>query len=95
MGSKPLPDDRVDVDQINVLGKYRGDLDESERLQLVDREDNVILDFVYDDDWFVFSIEEGRRSGFPSRTLTVIDEHAETTAWRSRGNWRLSRHQIL
>jgi protocatechuate 3,4-dioxygenase beta subunit len=76
---------RIDVNEINVAGEYEKKLDRDETLTLVDAEGDVVLDFRYDDDWFIIMDNE-----FEPWTLTVVDERAPADEWKSQSNWRPS-----
>ena len=65
---------RFNLDELNIAGNYKGDLDREERLTLVQGDDRVITSFRYDDDWFIIMDNE-----YLPWTLTVIDEYADVS----------------
>ena len=67
-----------------VAGQYVGNLDnDGERIQLLDSNNEEILDFSYDDDWY--PITDGL--GF---SLVIVNEAAEPDAWDQKSQWRPS-----
>jgi len=67
-----------------VAGQYVGNLDnDGERLQLLDSNNEEVLDFSYDDDWY--PITDGL--GF---SLVIVNEAAEPDAWDQKSQWRSS-----
>lgn len=76
---------RFYLDEVNVAGEYRGDLNREERLTIAENTDRVVTSFRYDDDWFVIMDNE-----YLPWTLTVIDEYADEALWDSPRNWRPS-----
>jgi CotH kinase protein/Lamin Tail Domain/Bacterial TSP3 repeat len=67
-----------------VAGQYVGNLDnDGERIQLLDSNNEEILDFSYDDDWY--PITDGL--GF---SLVIVNEAAEPDAWDQKSQWRSS-----
>ena len=76
---------RFSLAEINVAGVYRGDLNREENITLLDRNEDVVTSFRYDDDWFIIMDDE-----YQAWTLTVVDETADVSAWDSRSNWRPS-----
>ncbi|MFC1758264.1 SdrD B-like domain-containing protein [Planctomycetota bacterium] len=74
--------------EINIVGQYAGDLNQEERLTLVDSHNRTIASVAYDDDWFVITDDE-----YLPWTLTAIDETASREMFSSVLNWRpSSRH---
>jgi len=68
----------------NIAGQYVGLLDNAgERIQLLDSNNEEILDFEYEDDWY--PITDGH--GF---SLVIADENADPDAWDSKAGWRPS-----
>ena len=86
VGSQSLKGAGFDEQEINVAGKYEGDLNQQETIRLADKDDETILEFNYDDDWFALTDDED----ILPWTLSVLDEHADREAWNSDSNWRLS-----
>ncbi len=67
-----------------VAGQFTGQLEnDGERLQLLAADNEEILDFSYDDDWY--PITDGL--GF---SLVIVDEAAQPDAWDSKSQWRAS-----
>ncbi len=69
----------------SIAGVYQGDLGRSERLTLVDRDNKTLLNFRYDDDWFILMNNE-----YEPWTLTVMDETASGDTYFRKQNWRPS-----
>lgn len=69
---------------VEMAGTYRGALDNAgERLQLLDDQGEVILDFTYSDAWYPETDGQGY-------SLEVVDELAHPSAWAGKAQWRPS-----
>jgi len=69
-----------------LAGVYAGDLNQEERLTLVDGSLRTILDFHYDDDWFAITQDER----LVPWTFTILDPTADRRTWSNRSRWRPS-----
>lgn len=85
VGDYQLLASRTDVNQINVLGLYSGDINREERLTLLDASGQTVHSFRYDDDWFVLMDRETM-----PWTLSVIDDTIDAALWEQRSTWRPS-----
>ncbi len=60
---------------VRILGTFSGKLDNAgEQLKLVDANNEKVLDFVYDDNWYPSTDGDGH-------SLEIVDEDALVTAW--------------
>ena len=79
---------RYETNGINIApGVYTGSLSNAgERIKLEDRTNSTILEFKYDDDWYVVTDGEGF-------SLTIADPtDPDLDSWDQRDSWRPSTH---
>jgi hypothetical protein len=72
------------TDGINIApGVYTGSLSNSgERIKLEDRTNSTILEFKYDDDWYVITDGEGFSLTITDPTNPVLDSWDQKDSWR-------------
>ncbi|MEC9030723.1 MAG: lamin tail domain-containing protein, partial [Planctomycetota bacterium] len=73
-----------ETEGLNIAGQYGGNLDNGgERISLTDGRGEKILEFRYEDDWFVESDGGGH-------SLNIIDPSGNTESWNDEAGWALS-----